>query len=261
MISRYDAVIVLCGGLRRDGDGYHPASFTDSDGFGMLGSHIRVVAAADLYRAGYADVFVFATGVSRRLRARFGPQVPAEAAVYAEHFRDLAGDGPAILVETDSVNTAGNVAAIAGLAGRRGWRQVAIVTNEYHAPRVRELLRRAGAPVTAEILSAEALVMAAWRGEYDAEINAGYASPAGLWRMVCERRGLADLYGDRYDMSEQLAVTAAEPGSSPLGVAGHPAGLRPVHRAPGASTSAGAATRGRAWSRRGPRLVPPGARG
>ena len=243
MFSRYEAVIVLCGGLRRDAGGYHPAGFTDSDPFGMLGSHIRIPAAAELYRAGCSGVFVFATGVSQRLRARFGPAVPAEAVVYAEHFRERAGDGPTVLVEAESVNTAGNVAAIARLARRHGWRQVAIVTNEYHVPRVRELLRRAAAPVTAEILSAEALVMAARPGEYDAEINAGSAAPAGIWRMACERQGLADLYAGRYDPAEQPAgaVPAGavpDPGSSPARVAGHPAGLRAVHRLPGACAHA-----------------------
>ncbi len=76
MLTRYDAVAVLCGGLRCDGETYHPASFTDSDEHGMLGSQIRVLAAADLYRAGCAGVFLFSTGVSQKSRARFGPAVP-----------------------------------------------------------------------------------------------------------------------------------------------------------------------------------------
>jgi len=211
MLTSYDAVAVLCGGLRRGEDGYHPASFTDSDEHGMLGSHIRVLAAADLYRAGCASVFLFSTGISRKSRARFGAQVPAEAVVYADHFRAEAGDGPVILLEQDSVNTAGNLRAIAALAREGQWATVAVVTSEYHLSRVRELFRRTGSGLAAEFLSAEAIVMAARPGAHDAEIAAGYASPAGLLRTSRERQGLADLYAGRYDAGEQLGPAQPVP--------------------------------------------------
>jgi len=228
MLTRYDAVAVLCGGLRYDGDAYHPASFTDSDQHGMLGSQIRVLAAADLYRAGCAGVFLFSTGISQKSRARFGPAVPAEAVVYAEHFRAEAGAGPAVLLETGSVNTAGNCAAIAAAARHHGWSRLAVVTSEYHLARVQQLLRRLGGEREPAILSAEAIVMAARPGTHDAEIAAAYASPAGLLRTARERQGLADLYAGRYDPREQLASgqlsAAPMAGSSPARVAGHPGG-------------------------------------
>lgn len=205
MLTRYGAIVVLCGGLGHDGAAYRPSAFTDSDEHGMLGGAIRVAAAAELHRAGCAGVFVFTTGISEKSRARFGPAVPAEAAVYASHFRAQAGEGPVVLLEQESVNTAGNLAAVAALTQARRWPSVAIVTSEYHVPRVRELLRLAGGGLAAEVLSAEAVVMAARPGIHDAEIAAGYASPAGLRRTSSERRGLADLYAGRYDTGEQHA--------------------------------------------------------
>ncbi len=214
MLTGYDAVAVLCGGLRYDGEAYHPASFTDSDAHGMLGSHIRVLAAADLYRGGCAGVFLFSTGISQKSWDRFGPGVPAEAAVYAEHFRAEAGAGPAVLLETGSVNTAGNCAAIAAAAGQHGWSRLAVVTSEYHLARVRELFRRLGGGEPAAVLSAEAIVMAARPGVHDGEIAAAYASPAGLLRTARERQGLADLYADRYDTQEQL--TGGQPSPVPV---------------------------------------------
>lgn len=212
MLTSYDAIAVLCGGLRRDPGGYRPASFTDSDEHGMLGSHIRVLAAADLYRSGCAELFVFCTGISQKSRARFGAGVPPEAVVYAEHFRAEAGDGPVVILEQESVNTAANLAAIAALAQRRQWARMAIVTSEYHLARARELFRRTGSALAAEFLSAEAIVMAARPGVHDSEIAAGYASPAGLRRTARERRGLADLYAGRYDVAEQLGPAGAGPG-------------------------------------------------
>jgi uncharacterized SAM-binding protein YcdF (DUF218 family) len=169
----------------------------------MLGSHIRVLAAAELYRAGCSDVFLFSTGISQKSLARFGPEVPAEAVVYAEHFRADTGAGPAVLLEQESVNTAGNLAAIARLAAEHRWQELAIVTSEYHLARGRELFRRAGGGPAAEFLSAEAVLMAARPGAFDEEIAAGYASPAGLKRTARERQGLADLYAGRYDAGEQ----------------------------------------------------------
>ena len=227
MLTHYDAVAVLCGGLRHDGEAYHPASFTDSDEHGMLGSYIRVLAAADLYRAGCARVFLFSTGISQKSRARFGPAVPAEAVVYAEHFRAEAGGGPEVLLETGSVNTAGNCAAITAAARQHGWSRLALVTSEYHLPRVRELLRLGGGEPAA-VLSAEAIIMAARPGVHDTQIAAAYASPAGLLRTARERQGLADLYAGRYDTREQLAAGQSPPppraGSSPAIGAGHPGG-------------------------------------
>ena len=228
MLTHYDAVAVLCGGLRYAGEAYHPAAFTDSDEHGMLGSQIRILAAADLYRAGCARVFLFSTGVSQKSRARFGPAVPAEAVVYAEHFRAEAGEGPEVLLETGSVNTAGNCAAIAAAARHHGWSRLAVLTSEYHLARVRELLRLAGGGQQAAILSAEAIIMAARPGTHDAQIAAAYASPAGLLRTARERQGLADLYAGRYDTGEQL--TEGQPpvvpvaASSPARAAGHPGG-------------------------------------
>jgi uncharacterized SAM-binding protein YcdF (DUF218 family) len=213
MLTRYDAVAVLCGGLRCDGGSYHPATFTDSDEHGMLGSHLRVLAAAELYRAGCARVFLFSTGVSQKSRARFGPAVPAEAAVYAAHFRAETGAGPEVHLETGSVNTAGNCAAIAAAASRHGWARLAVLTSEYHLARVHELLRRPGGGEPAAILSAEAIVMAARPGAHDEQIAAAYASPAGLLRTTRERQGLADLYAGRYDPQEQ--VTAGRPVPAP----------------------------------------------
>ncbi len=225
MLTRYDAVAVLCGGLRCDGETYHPASFTDSDEHGMLGSQIRVLAAADLYRAGCAGVFLFSTGVSQKSRARFGPAVPPEAVVYAEHFRAEAGEGPEVLLETGSVNTAGNCAAIAAAARQHGWSRLAVLTSEYHLARVRELLRRLGGGEPAAVLSAEAVITAARPGVHDGQIAAAYASPAGLLRTARERQGLADLYAGRYDTQEQVAGSRPPmAGSSPGRVTGNASG-------------------------------------
>jgi hypothetical protein len=66
VLGRYDVIAVLCGGLRRDADGFHPAFLTDSDEHGMLGGQLRVRAAAELCRAGRAGLFLFSTGVSKR---------------------------------------------------------------------------------------------------------------------------------------------------------------------------------------------------
>lgn len=214
--GRYDVIAVLCGGLRRDADGFRPASLTDSDEHGMLGGQLRVLAAAELWRAGRAGLFLFSTGVSERSRARFGAAVPPEAVVYADAFRAETGEDPAVLVEIDSVNTAGNVAAVARLAATHGWREVAILSSEYHLPRARELLRQAGGGLAAEFLSAEAVLMAARPGRYEAQIGAAYGSVAGRKRTAAERQGVADLYAGRYDRREQPGGSAGvhPPGNS-----------------------------------------------
>lgn len=183
---------VLCGGIVLDGSRHRPTSYAEGDHFGMLGGHVRVLAAAALSRQQPGSAFVFSTGVSGKQLAALGDNVAPEAEIYAADFRRNDGRGDVVL-ETISTNTSENLTEIAKIIGNE---RLTLITSAYHVPRVRAMARHTG--LRAEIRSAEAVLLAAYPGRYDAEIKVAYASPAGRQRIANESRGLADLRSGSY---------------------------------------------------------------
>jgi uncharacterized SAM-binding protein YcdF (DUF218 family) len=216
-LKQYDCIAVLCGGLRKHDGIYVPTTFKDGDEFGMLGGHVRVMAAAELYRQGITDTFVFSTGVSAKQIAKFGPDVPPEAHVYRDAFKQMidmphgADASPRLYVEDKSINTVANLQEIARLCDKQGWRNVALLSSEYHIPRIRalyELLesRAALKPFAIDFVQAETVLRKYRPGEYDKEFAKQYATPAARLRIMNEHQGLADIQEGRYVLSEyQLA--------------------------------------------------------
>ncbi len=198
-MEQYDAVVVLGGGLRKEGHEYFPATYKDSDEFGMLGGHMRVQAAVDLYRTKAARSFMFTTGVYEKNKTRLGGNVPAESEVYAERFQEAIGNigdiQPNIILDTTSTTTLTNMQEVLSIISERKWHYVAIVSNEYHIPRIRalyEYVLRQNPKIEANItfLSAEKIVRELQPGKFDQEIDEAYASEqaknaSSMRRKVC----------------------------------------------------------------------------
>jgi uncharacterized SAM-binding protein YcdF (DUF218 family) len=221
----YDAVIVLSGGLQKTGDTYYPTDYRHADGFGMLGGGMRMVAALDLYLNKQARNFVFATGVTEKNIEKFGPDVPPESSVYAEKFlRSVQALGkrsdfsekfvdlsePVIVEENRSTNTASHFPEIFRILSQHNWHNVAILSSEYHIPRVEQLYQQALAlePVltlSPVFIRAEEYVKKVEPGKYDAVINQ-WTNPASnsaaAMRHVNEANGLAAMKKGQYHLGE-----------------------------------------------------------
>jgi uncharacterized SAM-binding protein YcdF (DUF218 family)/glycosyltransferase involved in cell wall biosynthesis len=120
---RVDAIVVFGGGVGESGQaggGYQE----------------RVVAAVDLYRAGYAPAIVFSSGFTFAMRE-------------AEVMRDLAIvngiPAGAITLEDHAADTHENVAFTNAILQRHGWRSILLVSSPYHMRRAL-LTWRAAAP-------------------------------------------------------------------------------------------------------------------
>jgi hypothetical protein len=215
---RYDAVIVLGGNIRRTQTGYASATYTDSDQFGMLGGHIRVIAAAWMYLDRQASVFIFSTGTSEKTKAAFGPGVPTEAEIYSEEFKTLLRElrpdhpemaqlePPTIILEDRSKNTVGNIEECFAIISKQTWEKVAILSARHHLPRIKTLceLIKQRRPVNASLafVEAEQVVMKLCPGKYDTEIKAAYNSPEGKKRLANEAKGVSDIRDGVYVLSE-----------------------------------------------------------
>src|SRR5262249_31480331 len=139
--------------VRKRGGTLRPTSYRDSDVHGMLGGHARVRAAAELYLAGQAHRFLFATGRTAKILADYGSSAPSEAAVYCATFLRLLKRpdiqrrfqqqellAPVTLLEENSTNTMTNLAESLNIIRQQGWERVAFLTSDYHVPRTLALL-------------------------------------------------------------------------------------------------------------------------
>ncbi len=219
-MSEYKAVAVLCGGLRKERDVFLPATYNQSDEFGMLGGHMRVAAAVGIQLMDQCSEFFFSGGASDKLKETFGPDVPAEAGVYREAFVDtlarLANDTqyrflpgarkePHTVLGEKAYNTASNIQEVIATAPNQGWSEVALLTNSYHVGRAKawstELRRRnkdtPGLPKI-KVLAAEDVVQEIFPGVYDTEIKEAYQSEAGLLRQKHEAQGMHDMRLGQY---------------------------------------------------------------
>lgn len=219
----FDAITVQSAGLRKlDDDTYASTLYTDADDFGMLGGYMRVLAAQELHWQDAASTFVFCNGRSAKQIAKFGPQVPTDAEIYAEEFkrgitqdeRSLSAENvrtPRVLLEDKSVNTVASIGELLSMCAVQGWEHIGLVSSDYHIPRIRALcgliFEKLGyKPVDISFISAETIVKELRPGVYDEEINAAYQTPTALERIRNEQIGCDDITAGRYHIGEfQLA--------------------------------------------------------
>lgn len=220
--ASYDAIAILCGGLRLTEHGYEPTTFDDSDEFGMLGGHVRVMAAVELYRHGVSENFLFSTGISSKQIDKFGPNVPAEAIIYKESFLKQIAQSESLksmshmpplttFLEDQSVNTVGNLQGILQICTDNNWKNIAIVSSDYHIRRIQALLhlllkQYPKTTLTFDFLSSENILKHSFPNKYDDEFATAYANPQGKTRLLNEEKGYQDIVQGRYVFSEfQLA--------------------------------------------------------
>ena len=225
----FDAVVVLCGGVFKEGNDYHATTYAHSDEFGMLGGAMRVTAAAELYLMGISHVFLFSSGRSAKSIASFGSDVPTDAHIYGKEFvgaieslkkqpevkRRTSGYPPVvILYDETSTNTFTNLVEIMKAVIQHGWTSVALLSSDCHLPRIKALYRmiqesRPDLQSTARVdyVSAEQTVIAARPGVYDAEITKAYKTSAAKARVKSEANGLQAIQDGRYFVQEFQTVT------------------------------------------------------
>lgn len=210
-LKTYDVVAILCAGLAKDGQDYVPTAFGDSDEFGMLGGYVRVDAAVELAKSRVSSNFLFSTGVSAKQIEKFGKDVPPEAHIYRDVFLDRLGaerrvDAVNIFLEDTSVNTVGNIQAILQLCIDNNWSHIALLSSEYHIPRIRALvnlvLDQYALNLSFDFLSAETILRTAHPRLHDAYFDNAYSTPEAKKRIANEAQGLIALENGNYVLGE-----------------------------------------------------------
>jgi uncharacterized SAM-binding protein YcdF (DUF218 family) len=218
----YDAVVVLGNSLQQRGERFYPSDYRQSDHFGMLGAGMRIVAAVNLYLNREAKNFVFSTGITEKNKEMFGSTVPPESNVLKEKFlRVLEGlkkrpdykdrfEGleESVIVEEDrSVNTASNIREVLQIIKDNGWKNIAIVGNSYHIPRVEALYNNAlqqhsELGVEATFVKAEEYVKQNMPNKYDKVIERYFKTEQYKERVKNEQQGLQHFREGRYTLTE-----------------------------------------------------------
>jgi uncharacterized SAM-binding protein YcdF (DUF218 family) len=221
-LYQYDAVVVLGSGLRKIEDKYYPTDYRDADQFGMYGGGMRIVAAIDLYLGKQAKTFIFTTGKTEKFKTVYGQDIPPEANVHADKFtRSLTAlskkpewqekfkdtEEPEIILEDRSTSTLTNIQEVLQIILDRDLKKVAIVSSDYHIPRVKALYEEAlkkHPEIKAEItfISAESEVKKDQPGKYEGIIDEAYKTPIAKTRLAAEKKGLDDLKAGKYSLQE-----------------------------------------------------------
>ncbi len=184
----------------------------------MLGGGMRVLAAAEMYESGDAKNFVFSTGKTEKNKAQFGENIPTEAQVYGEKFLGIVEhfnkkkrtenlEAPQVIHEDQSFNTLSNIIEVLQMIRDKNWQKVAIVSSNYHIPRVKALYEQAlkkhsELKVEIDFISAEKTVEEAEPGKYDEVIKRFYGTPEAEKRIKNEEGGLKDIKSGKYTVGE-----------------------------------------------------------
>ena len=164
---RADVIVVL-------GAGIH-CSTGQLDGTSIA----RLTSALNLWRSGVAPAIT----ISDSNPATRPVGCPSQATVQERFVASLLGDDKPIMVVLPAMRTtATEVAAIADLQQRRGWKRVVVVTSPTHTRRARDLFRAAGVNVA---------VVGASEPQYDRSFSRPTHRLNALGSVVREFAGIA----------------------------------------------------------------------
>ncbi len=128
-----DAIFLFSAGTVREigEDGlitYRSTKKNEGDAFGILWGEARVLATAELLMH-----FSKAIVVTTSFRA---PNEPSHAEIIRDELKNISIDSNRIFLEEKSKDTLSQIGESLKLIVNKKWQKVAIVTNEYHIPRV-----------------------------------------------------------------------------------------------------------------------------
>lgn len=198
-----DAIVILAAGIKQNTIGrWASTDLTEADNkLGAPGGILRVRAAAVLSNR-YPSAAVIASGGK-------GFDVPKDAPdhrpLLCEILRDElldAGVPPGrIVLEKQSNTTYQQLSALAALVGEHGWTYVAVVTNCWHLQRVYAIIRSKlhGLADSVEVVSAEEVLIAHNKEEWESSIAQAYASGWLARRIESEDNGVRQIKEGTYE--------------------------------------------------------------
>ena len=214
----FDAVIVLGAGIEDPRPVWqeylqaHPEEKDKVKTGWMLGkdARMRTIAAAEMYRQGLVRQLIFTGGKTAESRG-IQESEAEKMRDYAKHLLLRAGVKEeeieqAITLEDKATNTIENVANVCNIIDQNPneFRHLAVLTNEYHLKRAKELMQKFGLETTG-VVAEEKLKERS--SKYQPVIDKFFTSDGYRQRLAGERRWLAGLENlPRYWFPQAMAV-------------------------------------------------------
>jgi len=205
LAGRNAVIVVLAGGLRRTKKGWRTSNFNESgDNFGICGSRLRVLAAAELYNLlsnFKTKILIIASGGKGQYQGIKG--APFLSAVLKKELIELGVPGNKILEEKRSNNTCQQLEELARIVKDRNLKNIILISNKYHLPRIKAFievdkkLRKIFAPVL-KIRSAEEILIAANPKKWEPSIKKGYSFKSMKERIILEKKGEKQIRNGTY---------------------------------------------------------------
>lgn len=205
-MSYKNAIIILGGGLRKDGSGkWHTTNFNEKSFSGRVeGGRLRVIAAFYLYKNN-PDILLISSGGAGKYKDIHGAVPVAE--VMRNELLNLGVKEKNILIENKSKHSFDQLRLLSAIIKKHNIRKIIIISNKYHLPRVkamieyvdnlkniRELLNNN----LIKLKSAEDIVLKTDPKKWRKIIDRAYKSDDMKKRIMAEKQGVSQIKKGTY---------------------------------------------------------------
>lgn len=134
LLNKSKAIFILDSDIKEisQKDHYRSTSYKDLDSHGFLaGGHARVIAAAEIGKY-FPEVKLITTSY-------YQPDKPIHAEIYARELEKLSIPKNQIELEKKSTSTLTSLIEMVKLAKNHDWKEMSILTSDFHVPRTQEM--------------------------------------------------------------------------------------------------------------------------
>lgn len=195
----YQAVFILGGGLKKDGDTWRTTRLDeDGDTFGPTADYLRVIAGSLLFKENKVGNIYTSGG---RGQYKDSPETPPLSKVLKTELIALGIPENIILEEDCSGNTYQQLLETRKIIDKRVLTSVAVLSNFWHLPRIKAMIENAPeirSLESVDLISAEETINTYGEPSLVSAITKAYNEGRFEKRFELEKKGINDIKQGRY---------------------------------------------------------------
>jgi len=188
--KKKDLIVILGGTVKNSGEGWHTCDFNEGDKFGVTGDRLRVLAGFFVFKKNRNCLLIASGGEVEK-----GISV---ASVIKKELIDLGVPSRVIIEEDESYNTYQQLKIVQDYIKKKSLRKILFITNKWHTPRVREIIKVASklSELRKKIEEGKAMVLEAEKivlnndKSWEKKIKKAYESLEIKERIILEKKGV-----------------------------------------------------------------------
>lgn len=202
MNKKYDALVILGGGLKNDHGKWRTTNLDEGDFFGVTGGRLRVIAGQLLFNKRLSDLIVASGG---RDQYKNLVDAPTVSEVIKTELMELGVPADRIIEDKKSGDTHQQLKFVKLLINSRQMKKIALVSSEWHLPRIKALIDYSPHLVELtdriKLIAAEKVIIKYDKLNWQDEIAQARKSEELKKRIALEQRGARDIREGRYNFS------------------------------------------------------------